>query len=284
MQSDSWTLTHKNNSVNILTYTPRGKNWNTDILLLSDLHFDNPHCDRELLKSHLDQALERNSAIIVAGDFFCCMQGKGDLRGAKHDVRPEHNVANYLDSIVNEAVQWWQPYKEHLAIVARGNHEQSVLDKKEVDLLGNFAMLMRTSGGITQTAGYSSFLKLKYRYNRAITKVAYINHGYGGGSQSTRATNHWMQYIGQVRADIYMAGHTHWKEHVPYRIAQVNSRDTIEYKDIHCVRLGTYKDEYKTDDMSGFHHLKGRGPRPLGGWWMNQSRIDESFLYKFTEC
>ena len=283
MKTD-WKLTHKTNSVNILTYAPQGEHWNTDILLLSDLHFDNPHCDRKLLKKHLDQAVKRNAAIIVAGDFYCAMQGKGDLRGSKEDIRPEHNVGNYLDSLVTEAVEWWQPYKKHLAIIGRGNHEQSVLDKKEVDLLGNFAAMMRASGGITQTAGYASFIKLEFRYQRLIFALMYMHHGYGGGSQSTRSTNHWMQYIGQVQADMYLAGHTHWKEHVPYRRATCNGHGKIEYKDIHCLRLGTYKDEYRSDNMSGYHHVKGRGPRPLGGYWMTMTRASHAMEYKFSEC
>ncbi len=68
-------------------------------LLLSDLHWDNPHCDRDLLKNHLDEAVRRNAAIVVNGDFFCLMQGKGDPRRSKDDIRPEHNNGRYLDSI-----------------------------------------------------------------------------------------------------------------------------------------------------------------------------------------
>ena len=57
-------------------------------LLISDLHWDNPHCDRELLKNHLDEAVRRNAAVVVNGDFFCLMQGKGDPRRSKDDIRP----------------------------------------------------------------------------------------------------------------------------------------------------------------------------------------------------
>lgn len=284
MPHHNWTLTHSDNSFNQITYKPSGEKWAAEALLLSDLHFDNPHCDRDLLKTHLDEAVAKNAPIIVAGDFFCAMQGKGDLRGSKADVRPEHNVGNYLDSIVTEAVNWWQPYKQHLAIVGKGNHETGVLDRKEVDLIGNFGALMRASGGITQTAGYASYIKLSYLYNRNNSKYIYMHHGYGGGSQATRSTNHWMQYIGQVEADVYIAGHTHWKEHVPYRRAYCTTRGRVNYKDIHCLRLGTYKDEYRSDDMSGYHHVKGRGPRPLGGWWMIQERQRHDVYFKFAEC
>ena len=45
-----------------------GENPDVYYLLISDLHWDNPHCDRALLKRHLDLALERNAVIMVFGD------------------------------------------------------------------------------------------------------------------------------------------------------------------------------------------------------------------------
>ncbi|NBW22393.1 MAG: hypothetical protein EBR82_82030, partial [Caulobacteraceae bacterium] len=91
--------------------------------LISDLHWDNPKCDRALLKKDLDEAVERNALIIVNGDFFCLMQGKGDPRRSKDDIRPEHNKGNYLQAVVEDAVDWFSPYKNNLALIGYGNHE-----------------------------------------------------------------------------------------------------------------------------------------------------------------
>ena len=280
-----WALEHISNSVNVLRFNSRGAKWQHDILCLSDLHFDNPHCDRDLLKRHLDQAVERDAPIIVVGDFFCAMQGKGDTRGNKADIRPEHQTANYLDSIVSEAIQWWQPYKNHLAIVGQGNHETSVIDRKEVDLIQNLCFGLRATGGITQTASYASFLRVSLDANWGYIVDAYLHHGFGGGSQSTRATNHWVSYMAQVRADVYLAGHTHWKEIVPLRIAELNQAGTIVERDITCARLGTYKDEYFTgDDLTGFHHIKGRGPRPQGGYFWRIKKNSRTYVNSFLDC
>jgi hypothetical protein len=41
-----------------------------EFLLISDLHWDNPHCDRTLLANHLKEAQRRNAGVIVNGDFF----------------------------------------------------------------------------------------------------------------------------------------------------------------------------------------------------------------------
>jgi hypothetical protein len=80
------------------------------LAILSDLHWDNPKCDRVMLKSHLDYCLKENIPVMIVGDLLCLMQGKGDKRGNKSDILPEHNNARYLDSVVDTAVEWFSPY------------------------------------------------------------------------------------------------------------------------------------------------------------------------------
>ena len=108
---------------------------NNKVALLSDLHWDNPKCDRELLKKNLDYCLENNIPVHIAGDFFCLMQGRGDRRGNKSDIRPEHNNSRYLDSIVETAVEWFKPYKDILTVIGYGNHETAIIKYQETDLL-----------------------------------------------------------------------------------------------------------------------------------------------------
>ena len=127
----------KNNVVRI------EKNWeDTRVLLISDLHWDNPKCDRELLKKHLDEALKGNHDILINGDLFCLMQGAYDPRKSKGDIRPEHNVANYFDAIVNTAVEWFAPYAHLIKFVGYGNHETSILKRQETDIIERFVTLL----------------------------------------------------------------------------------------------------------------------------------------------
>jgi hypothetical protein len=92
-------------------------------LLLSDLHWDNPKCERGLLTRHLKQAQERGAKVIINGDFFCMMQGKYDPRRSKKDILPEHNKANYIDAVIEDAVKWWTPYADMILLIGYGNHE-----------------------------------------------------------------------------------------------------------------------------------------------------------------
>ncbi len=85
-----------------------------EFLLVSDLHWDNPHCDRGLLKNHFDEAVKRNAAIVLNGDTYCCMGGKYDRRADKSLIRPEHNTDRYFDAIVDTSVDWFAPYAKNI--------------------------------------------------------------------------------------------------------------------------------------------------------------------------
>jgi hypothetical protein len=66
--------------------------------MFSDIHWDNPKCDWNLLKHDLDYCLKNDIPIMFNGDTFCLMQGAYDPRKMKGDIRPEHNNARYFDS------------------------------------------------------------------------------------------------------------------------------------------------------------------------------------------
>lgn len=92
-------------------------------LLLGDQHWDNPKCDRVLLKKHLDEALEYDAGILDCGDLFCAMQGAWDPRKSKNDLRPEHQTGDYFDALVRTAADFYEPYAHNIVSLGQGNHE-----------------------------------------------------------------------------------------------------------------------------------------------------------------
>jgi len=56
------------------------------VLLISDAHWDNPKCDRDLLRDHLEKAKEIGADILLNGDTFCMMGGKYDPRRTKEGI------------------------------------------------------------------------------------------------------------------------------------------------------------------------------------------------------
>jgi hypothetical protein len=242
------------------------------IAMLSDLHWDNPHCDRDMLKRHLDYCLEEDIPVMINGDMFCLMQGRGDNRRNKSDIRPEHNNAKYLDSIVETAVDWFLPYAHIIKLVGYGNHETAIIKWQETDILQRFVDLLNYKAGSNiQTGGYGGWLIIKQASgwgSKYSTKCKYF-HGSGGGGSVTKGS------INLTRAleiyenfDVFTMGHIHENS------SRNDVRDTIDHhsvggyvlkqKQLHLMLTGTYKEEYG-DGSQGWHVERGAPIKPLGG-------------------
>jgi predicted phosphodiesterase len=244
-------------------------------LLLSDLHWDNPKCERDLLKRHLKQARERGAKIIINGDFFCMMQGKYDPRRSKKDILPEHNKANYIDAVVEDAVKWWTPYADMILLIGYGNHETAIIKNLETDPLQRFVDLLNmTCGTNVQVGGYGGVLdfKITNAANGGTKVVMKYYHGFGGGGAVTKGVIQDQRMVAQLDGyDIIWMGHVHESYH---HVNMVDSYDSakfeINHKEVHQLRTAAYKEEYE-DGFGGFHIERGRPVKPLGGYWMTLS-------------
>ena len=256
----------KNNVVRI------EKNWeDTRVLLISDLHWDNPKCDRDLLKKHLDEALKGSHDILINGDLFCLMQGAYDPRKSKGDIRPEHNVANYFDAIVNTAVEWFAPYAHLIKFVGYGNHETSILKRQETDIIERFVTLLNYKCKTeVQVGGYGGWIRYCFLDKSGKIKsyvIKYI-HGFGGGGSVTRGVIHHNRMSVNVEgADAIWMGHVHEDYELTYTVEQLTQQDTVILKDILMIRTSAYKEEYG-DGSKGWHIERGASPKPIGGRWL----------------
>jgi hypothetical protein len=267
-QNQTWTFQRVNELVCSIDFAIRTNAEPVRMLCLSDLHWDNPKCDRVALKKVLDQALAYNAPILLVGDTFCCMQGKYDKRSSKEDIRPEHRTHRYFDSLVFTAAEWFRPYAKNLAILGYGNHENSVLERHETDLLYSLAQELRRLGGITEATGYHGFLlsKIIWADKKTPVEVGYYHHGFGGGGPVTKGTIDFNRYANQVRADYYLAGHVHRMNTDISRVIKVCTKTgSVRASDIDYVRMSTFKEEGLSPN--GWHTERGMGPRPIGGWW-----------------
>ena len=235
-------------------------------MLLSDVHWDNPHCDRVLLKKHLDLAKERRAGVFVFGDLFCAMQGKYDPRGSKTGIRPEHNVANYLDAIVEDCAEFWKPYAECLVMVTPGNHETSILKRVETDIVARFAALVGC-----QVGTYTGWILLQSE--RAAGKFMQValsyHHGYGGGGPVTKdVIQASRKAVYLPDADVVVSGHTHDRNIFPIQRVHLNKKNgNIWLREQLHLKLGTYKDEYSAGE--GWAIERGMPPKSLGGVMLN---------------
>ena len=114
-------------------------------LLRSDAHHDNPHSDNNLELKHLKQAVERDAFILDNGDAFCAMQGKGDPRASKDDIKEVHKKGSYLDSLVTTYADFLECYADRILVMGKGNHETAVLKHRETDLTQRLVDLHKRS-------------------------------------------------------------------------------------------------------------------------------------------
>jgi len=243
-----------------------------EFLLISDLHWDNPHCDRGLLKNHLDEAVKRNAAIILNGDTYCCMGGKYDRRADKSLIRPEHNTDRYFDAIVDTSVEWFAPYAKNILLIGYGNHETAIIKHGETDLLQRFASTLNyATGSAVQVGGYGGTIDIRVLHDtiRGVNFVVHYYHGSGGGGPVTKGVIQDQRLLaGTEGYDLTWMGHVHelyYHQNIIHRYDR--STKTLIQKPIHQLRTATYKEEWDGGYM-GFHTERGRGPKPLGGYWL----------------
>jgi UDP-2,3-diacylglucosamine pyrophosphatase LpxH len=253
------------------------------LALLSDLHWDNPKCDRKMLKAHLDYCKENDIPIFINGDFFCLMQGKYDPRRNKKDILPEHNKANYIDAVIEDAVDWFSPYSNLLTVIGYGNHETAIIKNLETDPLQRFVDLLNYNNkSNVQTGGYGGWLLIKQHYfeNTILSKNLKYFHGSGGGGIVTKGAINLTRALEMYEnMDVFIMGHIH------ENASRNDVRETMEYnmgkraheykhKQIHLAITGSYKEEYQ-DGAFGWHVERGAPVKPVGGRILTLNGIRE---------
>lgn len=273
----------------VMDYT-RSHNWEQWILLTSDRHIDSVHSDIKMQQKHLAEALGRGAPVLDFGDLFDVMQTRNDKRGTKDDVRPELQGSNYLNRVVDFAMEKLKPYTGCLAVMGQGNHDTAMLKHNEFCLHDHLVGLLRAADSPVVSMGYRGWIRLKFnrsdnnrrKINASLIKNLYFHHGYGGGGPVTRGTiqtNRRAVYLPD--ADIVATGHIHESWAMPIMRTRLNNAG-VECPDrqLH-IQLPTYKDEYY-GQAGGWHHETGKPPKPLGAWWLRFTYDHESEHIKIT--
>ena len=238
-------------------------------LLLSDVHYDSTKCDRDMLKDHLDKALALKASVYIFGDWFDLMQGMYDPRRSYSSLRPEYKSITYLDDVINDAVEFLEPYREVLAMVGRGNHETNIEKRLSTSPIDR---LVGALGGGIMAGPYSGWVQLVYSRNAnnhggRHQRMLHFHHGYGGNAPRSKGVlNVDLDQKEWPDADVIVSGHTHQKWHVPMSVERITDRLNTYEDTVHHLKLGSYK---KLDRFAGWEVEKGFQQPRLGGWWMD---------------
>lgn len=241
------------------------------LFVTSDWHYDNPKTKRELLHSHLDEAVRTNAKIIIDGDLLCLMQGKYDPRKSKNAIRQEHNGDNYIDLVINDTAEKLKPYAKNILQINCGNHETSVSQRLETNVIQRLVERINLiSGSNIQIGAYTGFIVLSFDSNngsRKSYKIAY-SHGHWGGviSKGTQATMRYSQMFPD--ADLVCSGHTHdqWHMVIP-RYIYNSQKGNFTIKNQDHIKTGTYKEEFEKGN--GWAVEKIGMPKVIGSYWVD---------------
>lgn len=251
-------------------------------LLISDLHYDSPSCDVDLLKKHLDQAIASNAIILVFGDVFDVMGTYNDPRSKPQSISSTYlsKDFSYLDMVIEDAVEFFKPYARNIALISTGNHETKIQEKHDTDPIRRLVKGLEPENPSIQHGNYTGFVELVERTSTGSSgfsnlTTVHFHHGFGGSAhRSLGVLNVQLECMRYPSADLLVRGHIHRKWHIPDTVQIVPDKaGKLQKKPVDYVQLGAYKDGYE-EGQGGFAIEKNLPPSKLGGYWLNYYRID----------
>lgn len=242
----------------------------SDFLLISDVHLDNPLCDRKLLARHLNEARERNAKVLIFGDLLCLMQGKKDRRGSKSSIRPEHLGGNYFDLVFNECAEWLRPWNDLIVMISDGNHETAIINHNEIDPLGHLSRLMRDQGSPVEHLRYQGWVWFTFRTDttgKTRRLQLFFHHGAWGGIVTKGVMGGGRYASIAPQAQVMVNGHNHQRTIVSHACYSINAAGHQTIENRWHLQTGTYKQEFQGG--AGFAVERIVMPAALGGIWMS---------------
>jgi predicted phosphodiesterase len=214
-------------------------------LLRSDAHHDSAQADNRMEREHLDEAVARDAYVLDFGDLFDAMQSPHDRRASMGGRKSDHMIDQYFNQVLDDAEEFYAPYASRILMLARGNHENSVIDYNGFDLTRELVRRLNVNhGGAIHAGGYDGWVRFKPRLRQTVDYAItlYYTHGSGGSSPVTRGvikTNRRAVYLPD--ADIVVSGHTHQSWMVPIPRYRISALGVVAVEEQLHVQLPSYK-------------------------------------------
>ncbi len=258
----SWKM---NDDGNLAVRIENKGEWLQEFLVISDAHFDNPHCDRKLLRSLLDEARKKKAPVFILGDWFDAMQSRDDPRRTKDELDIDLKSSSYLNRLVSMSYDFLKDYADLIALIAEGNHYSLIRRKLEADLLEFLTDKLKVP-----RMGYSGFVAFRFRNKSSKShrykKIMFYHHGSGMGGEVTKGTMRAQRQQAWAAADIYVGGHVHEEWRIGLRRVGLTNSDKVHIQDTLHLCVPTLKEDFHM--KGGYHIERGRPPKPIGGMWL----------------
>lgn len=242
------------------------------LLIVSDIHYDSLHCDRESLKKHFDQIKEKNGQILIIGDWFDVMGCYKDPRSKAAQIDPKYiqRGRSYLDLVVEDSYEFLKPYKKNIALITYGNHEMSILKHRDTDPLERLLFLLNQDGeGLVHKGAYAGWVQVNMNRQKSNATVQFniaYHHGKGGGAQRSKGILYsQLDAMEFPDAHLIVSGHDHNKIYDPSNVRRrINRYGNTSKDSVHWLKTGSYA--LSPDDF-GWVVEKGFMAKRMGGWF-----------------
>jgi hypothetical protein len=244
--------------------------WEQTLYLSSDVHWDSIYCNRALFKQHMERMNKVNALGILAGDVLDLMQGRFDPRRSMEELRPEYRRNDYYDFVSDDAAKFFKPYAKNILLMARGNHELSVVKNANTDPFSNMVRELHRGGAQTVIGGFGGWIRLMFSVGgvpKTSLKIKYF-HGAGSEAPVTRGviqTNRQAVYLPD--ANIVLNGHNHNSYIVPIIRERISNKGVLYTDTQYHIRTPGYKQDY-ADGSGGWTVERGGVPKPIGCAWV----------------
>lgn len=243
-------------------------------LQCSDIHLDSIYCKREVLRKHFDEIKKADGLIFIYGDLLDAMASYGDKRLKREYVLPEliKPGISYVDALVDYTVDFLRPYAKNIAIITRGNHEQTIRKFHDSDILKRIVYRLNIEEKTNiQLGEYSGWIILKHSKKPKYSKFKiHYHHGFGGNAKRSKGMlDVQLEAMKYPDANMLVRGHTHQKWYDPSTTrVRITSKGGV-YKDkVKYIQSGSYIDGI-AKGKGGWSVQKNFMPTDLGGWFVD---------------
>jgi len=181
--------------------------------LLSDIHLDAKHHDRQRFEADMDYLLDKQASVLINGDLVDAIMPTDRKRYSRAGDGLTEDAQ--LNELCQFAVDRLAKYADIIDYIGVGNHEATCVKYNNVDIIQLIVYLMnqlRTKEKPPiQRGGYSGFVEYVFRRKDAATRrfVIYRDHGHGGNSPVTKGMIPLQRLYSTYMADVYWLGHSH---------------------------------------------------------------------------
>ena len=246
----------------------KGRNSHVDLMDFCDIHAGNIGFAEDELKKNIKWLKETENAYGILGGDSVDMITLNDKR---FDVRTvdAFTLSRMDDLVIQQAkriIDLFTPVKHKLLMKVRGNHEETIHKRSQVDICNFIATHLGIPCGEND-----NFINLVFMrgndFDRRIVTI-YLAHQIGGGGSTTGAKiNKLVTKSQSIQADIYMEEHVHEIAHVKKPRVRVTIGGQFIPKVIQDKKLFVINGSYlKThvENTTTYSEIAGYHPVELG--------------------